>query len=336
MKNIKPFPFLLMACVVAITGLAISTKSFPKVNANLPPNQAVSSKPHTHEVDYLFALGDTGSGNSNQLAVARAMTNQAKQVSGEAPDGSIIHVKGILHLGDIIYPKGEGDKVDQLVHQMYAPLTQLNIPFLFSLGNHDMMTHQGQDVSTALKLPKETYYNTLISKNLEVFAINTSTFSVDKAQQQWLKNSLSKSSSAWQLVFGHHPLYSTGAHGHDGDLVQLRNTLEPILVNQGVEVYLSGHDHNYERFAQDFNQATPAKTLPYLHVVSGGGGAYLRNKRAMPKTGSVFPETMHYNHALYHFLDLQVSDCTFNLQARNTQGQAFDAVELKHPTCETR
>jgi hypothetical protein len=333
MNSAYKLPLWLVCFLVAILGLTISMKQFPKVNANLPPAQAVKIQPSSSGMDHIFAVGDTGSGNTNQIAVARAMTNQAKLYTGEAPDGSPVSIKGILHLGDIIYPKGEADKVDALVHQMYAPLTQMNIPFLFSLGNHDMITNKGRDIAQALNLPKDTYYTTTISKNLDVFVINSSTFAVDKTQQQWLKTAVSRSATPWQLVFGHHPLYSTGAHGHDGDLVQLRQALEPILVNQGVEVYLSGHDHNYERFAHDFNQPTVGKTLPYLHIVSGGGGAYLRNKRAMPNPATPFPETKQYNNTLYHFLDIQLTDCAFMLQARDTNGVAFDAVELKQPTC---
>lgn len=337
-NNMNKIPGWLMVMLVLILGSAISVKRFPKVNANMPPEQvahkqATNTKKATTEAeaDYLFAVGDTGSGTPNQVAVARAMTHQAKLYTGENPLGGQVRIKGILHLGDIIYPIGAADKVDQLVHQMYAPLTQMNIPFYFSLGNHDMITNRGQDVSMALNLPTASYYQVPISKRLDAFAINTSTFVADTTQQAWLKQAISKSSARWQLVFGHHPLYSTGAHGHDADLVQLRKVLEPILINQGVEVYLAGHDHNYERFSQDFNRTD--RTLPYLHIVSGGGGAYLRNKRAMPAAVANFPATEHYNHTLYHFLDVQVTDCELHVQARDVHGASFDSVAVKHPVC---
>jgi predicted phosphodiesterase len=336
------FPLFALV-IVALFALAIGTRNFPRVNASAPVSQLPqqqqtpshsSGATSDAAASHFFAVGDTGSGNTNQLAVSRAMTHQAKLYMGEAPDGSHITMDGVLHLGDIIYPRGEGNKVDSLVHQMYAPLTQLNIPFYFALGNHDALTNEGKDVAAALKLPEPTYYAARLGPHVQAFAINTNTFARDKAQQDWLRNALSRSSTPWQVVFGHHPLYSTGAHGHDADLVALRQVLEPMLKQQGVEVYLAGHDHNYERFVQVFSTSeTPTHALPYLHIVSGGGGAHLRETRKHPVKPELFPKTAFYDSTHYHFLDVQATPCDFHLQARDTNGEAFDSVSVHHPTC---
>ena len=45
----------------------------------------------------------------------------------------------------------------------------------------------------------------------------------------------------WNVVFGHHPVYSQGSHG-DTDLVQ--QFIWKVLFEQEVDFYLSGHDHH--------------------------------------------------------------------------------------------
>lgn len=59
------------------------------------------------------------------------------------------------------------------------------------------------------------------------------------AQQSWraelmeLEGKLARSTAAWKLVIGHHPIFSSGQHGSTTDLV---HTLDPVLRKYGVQV----------------------------------------------------------------------------------------------------
>jgi 3',5'-cyclic AMP phosphodiesterase CpdA len=64
-------------------------------------------------------------------------------------------------------------------------------------------------------------------------------------QVAWLTNELKNSSSEWKVCYFHHPLYSS-AKFH-GPSRELRQVLEPLLIQYGVQVVFSGHDHVYER-----------------------------------------------------------------------------------------
>jgi len=281
----------------------------------------------------LFALGDTGSGNANQKAVASAMYRQqmsyvpkeakaacASKESCQTPGG----ICAVLHMGDVIYPSGEATvNGDRLFSDIYAPLTKMGIPFYLTLGNHDMKTSDGQEVMAKFNVPDQGYYFKQMGL-VDVFAINTSSFNM--TQQLWLKQALMSSKAKWKIVYGHHPLYSTGAHGYDADIVQLRSALEPILINYNADVYLAGHDHNYERFGYA-NQDDSSKTLPYLHIVSGGGGAFLRNTRKMPAANASFPSTAHYA-IKYHYLDLSIEAQKLTIQARDINNAIFDSATL--------
>jgi hypothetical protein len=53
----------------------------------------------------------------------------------------------------------------------------------------------------------------------------------------------SRAQEAWKIVYFHHPLNSNGTR--HGSNVELRVTLEPLLVQYGVNVVFSGHARIY-------------------------------------------------------------------------------------------
>lgn len=208
---------------------------------------------------HFMALGDAGAGTPAQKAVAALMLNRFRQQPYPL----------VLMLGDNIYPKGDVDKQgDALFTRIYQPLLERGVSFQPVLGNHDVLHHNGERMVRFFGMPG--HYYTFRRGPVDFFAIDTNKF--DGKQQTWLLQQLQNSKAAWQVVYGHHPIISSGQHG---DTHQLKQALLPMLRRYGADVYLAGHDHNYERFAPWPGITTGAD--PVLQIVSGGGGAYLRN-----------------------------------------------------------
>jgi 3',5'-cyclic AMP phosphodiesterase CpdA len=65
-------------------------------------------------------------------------------------------------------------------------------------------------------------------------------------QQRWLQRLLAQNRERCTLAAMHHPVFSSGWHGNDASLRDLWAT----LVRARADVVLAGHDHHYERFAQ--------------------------------------------------------------------------------------
>jgi len=63
-------------------------------------------------------------------------------------------------------------------------------------------------------------------------------------QQSWLQSALAASETPWQIVMFHIPAYSAGIHG--GDTV-----MRWPFAEWGADFVISGHNHIYERIAQD-------------------------------------------------------------------------------------
>jgi hypothetical protein len=65
----------------------------------------------------------------------------------------------------------------------------------------------------------------------------------------------------------HHPRWSSGEHGNDPSVAEFWTTLH----DAGVDVVLSGHDHDYERFAPMKADGTADAEGVRLFVVGTGG-----------------------------------------------------------------
>jgi hypothetical protein len=93
----------------------------------------------------------------------------------------------------------------------------------------------------------------------------------DSAQGRWLRADLAANPRACVAAVWHHPLFSSGEHGNNP---RSRRLWRP-LADAGAELVLTGHDHDYERFAPQTVDGQPAADGMREFVV-GTGGAPLR------------------------------------------------------------
>ena len=190
-------------------------------------------------------IGDNGTGETPQYDVGRQMASARTRFPFEF----------VIMLGDNMYGRQEArDFVDKF-EKPYAALLQAGIPFYATLGNHDRPENRDYK---GFNMGGQRYY-TYVRSNVRFFVFDSN--EVDPQQLKWIKDTLAQSNDAWKICYFHHPLYSdAGRHGPD---VELRVTLEPLLVKAGVNVVFSGHEHVYERIR-------PQKGITYF--VDGSGG----------------------------------------------------------------
>ncbi|HEX8155455.1 MAG TPA: metallophosphoesterase [Thermoanaerobaculia bacterium] len=97
-----------------------------------------------------------------------------------------------------------------------------------------------------------------------------------KSQLDWLENDLRETNQRCIAAFWHHPLFSSGS-GH-GNNPKMR-PFWTILQRHKADVVINGHDHDYERFAQQDDGGAPSANGIREFVV-GTGGKELRSFRA--------------------------------------------------------
>ena len=230
---------------------------------NKHPRCLIDVDPGDGDLANILAFGDGGTGDKQQMRVAESMQ---RVCAVEGCDFAVM-------LGDNIYEDGVSHVDDsQFITKFENPYGPLEIPFYVSLGNHDARGNsQAQidysDRSEWWNMP-ERYYEKIVQGvqliSLDTNSRKTSDFKVD--QMAFVDNVLKNTKAKWKLVFGHHPIYSYGLHGHTSELV---NHLLPILCQYENVVYVSGHEHNMQILE------APSCGLPLL---VSGASAKLRAK----------------------------------------------------------
>ena len=127
----------------------------------------------------------------------------------------------------------------------------------------------------------------------------------------WLENDLAQTRQPWKVVFFHAPFYTSGAHGFDPEVPQLRAALEPLFIQHGVDVVFNGHDHDYER----------SVAHGVVYIVTGGGGATLY-PQVLPNPASVYFTSTH------HSVLVNVNGPTLSVSGVRSDGARFDEFSL--------
>ena len=149
-----------------------------------------------------------------------------------------------------------------------------------TLGNHDVRVDGGRYEFGPLGMPGR-YYQRRVG-DVSLFLLDSN--NLGPAQLRWLDGALRRTDAVWKVVAFHHPPFSCG--GYLGEK-RVRRLLVPLFERHDVDLVLSGHDHNYERFAPTDPKGSPDPTKGLRQWVVGTGGASIRPFRvAAPGHGS--------------------------------------------------
>lgn len=187
----------------------------------------------------------------------------------------------LLLLGDNVYWTGDPANLPDTVFGPFGALLGRGVGLLAILGNHDVLDGHGDAQMAAMGMPGRYWSKTVD----DLLLIGLDSNNLDPEQVQWLERTLAGSDATWKVVALHHPLYSAG---YQGSNIEVRALLEPIFIEHGVQLVLSGHDHDYQR-------STVIDGVTY--IVTGGGSGTRRTGRD-PFTAQSF--------AWLHFVDIGV------------------------------
>lgn len=233
----------------------------------------------------------------------------------------------VLHLGDVIYPNG------QYAHYMsgfFRPFAAVlrDAPVYAVLGNHDVMDASGRQLLGALRtreaLARDGGRNFAVVRGparILIVDCNDSyggrRYEAGHPTHDFLQAELAAASEPWLVVASHFPMRSASRQRDRADLLL---ALMPQLVEHGVGLYLSGHDHCYQRFGESGGEE------PVL-VVSGGGGKDLYEVRPDARAQVLDPA--------FHWCAVEIAQGRMRVQARELGGRQIDAFEVKLPAGQT-
>ena len=241
----------------------------------------------------LAAAGDVGHPGAREQATARAMERA----------GSLRPFDALVLLGDNVYREGDPAGLDRTVFGPFAPVLDAGARLLPILGNHDVMDGHAEANVERLGMPGRWYAERL--GDLLFVGLDSNDLSAD--QLAWLEATLTDNTAAWTIVALHHPPYSAG---YQGSSLEARRLVSPIAERHGVQLVLSGHEHDFER-------SQPIHGVTY--VVSGAGSETRRTGHA-PFTAAAW--------SWHHFLDISIYRDRIVVRAVNQDVRVFDEVVI--------
>jgi tartrate-resistant acid phosphatase type 5 len=269
-----------------------------EISATFEPIAYASGQPAPGALRFA-AIGDFGTGDSNQELVGNAMAQVCNELGG---------CKFAIGLGDNMYDAVPESPYADVFDTMFEhPYRNVDFPFYMTLGNHDNsllidgfgnFNKAGEvqvaytDVSDKWFMPGR-YHRHDYPANAGVpvatfLALDSSPFLTmfetdpdywvwyQWEQGWWARNELADSNATWKVAYAHHPYLSNGLHGNAGNYDGLywlprwagrdwRDWLERNVCGK-VDVFFTGHDHDLQVL----------HSIPEcgntIFVVSGAGG----------------------------------------------------------------
>ena len=246
----------------------------------------------------MAVIGDYGTANDSEQAVASQVKRWADENDADA----------IVTTGDNAYPYSNPETLEAAWTSAYGWADELEV--IATLGNHDVEDDGGVSTIDYFELPGPWYQETI--GNVDVFVLDANQ-PENPEQTQWLSENLSRSDAAWKVVVFHQPAFSCSLH--DGDPLVVEQWV-PLLQRSRVNLVLSGHDHNYQRF--EVGSTT--------YLVTGGGGSELYALDGCPED---IPTRLAANDEQHHFLGIQASDEEMRVQAIDAEGTILDSFTLR-------
>ena len=201
------------------------------------------------------------------------------QLAGAAKTAALLdRISGtVFTLGDNAYLSGRPQEFADCYAPTWGRHKARTRP---SAGNHDYRTPGAKgyfDYFGAAAGDRDKGYYSYDIGAWHVVVLNSNCAQVGgcysgSRQEKWLREDLAAHPALCTAAMWHHPRYSSAEHGDDLEVRDLWKTLQAA----GAEIVLSGHDHDYERFApQDADgRADPEKGVRQFVAGTGGRAEY--------------------------------------------------------------
>jgi hypothetical protein len=203
----------------------------------------------------LLAAGDIASCSSDGDEATAALLDG---LVADHPDAVV------AALGDNAYESGSAAEYARCYGPTWGRFKDRTRP---AVGNHEEATPGAAGYRGYFGVGPESWYSYELG-TWHVVVLDSNCGVVGCAaggeQERWLRADLAAHPARCTLAYWHHPRFSSGSvHGSDGSV----DPLFKALADGGAEVVLSGHEHNYERFA-------PAGGVREFVVGTGGRSHY--------------------------------------------------------------
>lgn len=232
----------------------------------------------------VVAAGDVACGADSGSAACKELLTSDLAVQ--------INPTAVLLLGDVQYEKGQyeyflngkGVGTGTGYDPTWGRLKAVTRP---SVGNHEYLTtgaagyfdyFNGIGAFSGPAGDRDKGYYSFDLGNWHLISLNSNCSLIGgcgptSAQYLWLQEDLARNTAPCTLAYMHHPRFSAAQYTHD-------HQFEPfweLLYEDGAELVLGGHDHNYQRYAPQTPTGERDDVRGIRQFVVGTGGRSVSN-----------------------------------------------------------
>lgn len=278
-----------------------------------PPTPTPTATPIAGADPVIAAAGDIACdptansgapGNCDQAATAQQVIN--------------LNPTAVLALGDNQYESNTANQYASVYNTTWGRFKGKIKP---AIGNHEYLTSGASGYfgyfGAAAGDPAKGYYSYdlgawhLISLNSECSHVGGC--AAGNPQEAWLRADLAAHPNACTLAYWHEPRFSNGQHGNATQMTTIWND----LVAGHADIVLSGHNHDYERYApMDGSGARSATGVAEWVVGTGGKNHYAIS--AAPLAGEIVS-----NDKTFGILKLVLHPTSYDWQFLPAPGYSF-------------
>jgi calcineurin-like phosphoesterase family protein len=253
-------------------------------------------------------LSQPGDGDVVQAGHSRLVDRMIERARAAA--ATPFPIRFVLQSGDAVLRGGNAAMWNVSFTPIIERLTRTaNLPYFFSVGNHDVTSMPAGDPGRALGLhntltamskllPPEGSPRRLGGYPTYAFGFGNSFFLAfdsniagDPVQLAWVTDQLEhldRLRYRHVIAFFHHPVFSSGPHSGasaapapgtgqkapdrvEPQTIALRTQYMPLFRRHNVRLLITGHDHLYDHFVERYTTNGASHRMDAL--VTGGGGA---------------------------------------------------------------
>jgi len=234
--------------------------------------------------------------NTSHMSVVAEMIRRIR-----ARAGTDSAIKFVVQSGDAVLDGRRADMLNVSYVPVVNQLTAADVPYYLAVGNHDVRSSDSDRVkglknyfaANAKLIPPDGsprrlngYPTYAIAYGNTFLILYDSDIAGDSVQYEWVKKQLEgldKRRYVNIIAVCHHPTFSSGPHGGSNVESQtqiIRDTYMPLFRKYHVKLLLTGHEHLFEHWVEQYTDSTGRHRLD--EIVSGGGGAPLYGYQGEP------------------------------------------------------
>ncbi|XP_021750857.1 probable inactive purple acid phosphatase 27 [Chenopodium quinoa] len=227
-----------------------------------------------------LAFGDMGKAPRDSTVEHYIQPGSLSVVDAMAEEVATGKVDSIFHIGDISYATGFLVEWDYFLH-LITPLAS-RVSYMTAIGNHERdyadsgSVYPTPDSGGECGVPYESYFQMPTSLkdkpwySIEQGPVHFTVISTEhkwtpgSEQYNWMKSdmaSVNRTRTPWLIFNGHRPMYTSAKSALVSVDLLFVTFVEPLLLQNKVDLVLFGHVHNYERTCALYKGKCKAKPV---------------------------------------------------------------------------